>query len=145
VLSVERHRSLPQTLLHADVHLKNWYIAANGEMGLGDWQNVCRGHWGRDVAYAMATALSVEDRRRWEEDLLKYYLESLRQAGGPAVAFDSAWDTYRLQLFAALAYWTVTLVPNPEMPDMQPEETSRAFIRRIATAIDDLGALGVAK
>jgi hypothetical protein len=69
----------------------------------------------------------------------------LRQAGRPAVAFDSAWDTYRLQPFAALAYWTVTLVPNPEMPDMQPEESSRAFIRRIASAIDDLGALGVAK
>ena len=29
------HSELPRTLIHSDVHLKNWYINADGEMGIG--------------------------------------------------------------------------------------------------------------
>ena len=80
LLSVERHNQLPLTLAHGDVHLKNWYVAGNGEMGLGDWQCAGRGHWGRDVVYSLATALTTENRRAWEKDLLRYYLDAT--AGG---------------------------------------------------------------
>ncbi len=139
--SVELHSTLPRTLIHSDVHLKNWYVAANGEMGLNDWQCACKGNWGRDLAYCIATALAIDDRRAWERDLLTLYLAELRAAGAPAPDFDTAFRIYRQQLFSALAWWTGTLGQPPEAPAMQPKDSSMAFIGRMATAIDDLDAL----
>jgi phosphotransferase family enzyme len=138
---VDDHRRLPRMLIHSDVHLKNWFVAANGEMGLNDWQCSSKGNWSRDLAYAISTALTIEDRRAWEKDLLRYYLDRLHAAGGAKVGFDEAWSLYRQQLFAALAWWTGTLGQPPEAPKMQPPETSITFIERMAHAIDDLDAL----
>jgi hypothetical protein len=140
--SVARHRELPRTLLHSDPHLKNWYVAASGEMGLNDWQCACKGNWGRDISYAMTTALTTENRRAWERDLIRLYLESLVAAGGPKLRFDDAWTIYRQQTFSALAWWTGTLGQPPEAPIMQPRESSIEFIGRMTRAIDDLDALG---
>lgn len=142
VQSVMRHTTLPMTLAHGDVHLKNWYVAGNGSMGLSDWQCCARGHWSRDFAYTISTALTVEDRRAWEKDLLRYYLQRLQSAGGPVVPFDEAWNHYRQQLLSSLAWWTVTLTPPPGLPDMQPRDITLEFIRRISIAMDDVDSLG---
>lgn len=139
--SVERHGVLPRGLVHSDVHLKNWYVAGNGEMGLNDWQCACKGNWGRDLAYCISTALAIDDRRAWERELLQLYLEALRGGGVSAPDFDTAWTIYRQNLFSALAWWTGTLGQPPEAPKMQPRESSLVFIGRMATAIDDLDAL----
>jgi thiamine kinase-like enzyme len=139
--SVERHNSLPLTLMHGDVHLKNWYIAGNGEMGLSDWQTVSRGHWSRDVCYAISSALTVENRRLWEKDLLRFYLDHLQAAGGPKVDFDDAWLNYRQQLMTALTWWTITLAPTDDIPDMQPRDITLEMVKRIGTAVDDCGSL----
>jgi hypothetical protein len=139
--SVSAHGDLPRTLIHSDVHLKNWYIDADGEMGLNDWQCSCKGNWGRDLAYGLSTALSIANRREWDEQLVAYYVEQLHAAGAPNVGFDSAWRLYRQNLFSALAWWTGTLGQPPEAPKMQPPESSREFIRRMTHAIDDLDAL----
>lgn len=58
--SVEHHEDLPPTLIHGDVHLGNWYTTASGAMGLCDWQCVSVGHWSRDLAYALSSALDIE-------------------------------------------------------------------------------------
>jgi thiamine kinase-like enzyme len=134
------HSRLPATLLHSDVHLKNWYVAANGEMGLTDWQVLTRGNGVRDLAYAISTALAIEDRRAWERDLIRYYLECLREASGSAPAFEDTLALYRQQLFCALAMWTTTLAPPAGAPVMQPPATALKFIERMAHAIDDLDA-----
>ncbi|HTK64198.1 MAG TPA: phosphotransferase [Pseudonocardia sp.] len=139
--SVEAHSSLPRTLIHSDVHLKNWYIDADGEMGLNDWQCSCKGNWGRDIAYAISTALTPENRREWDRELVTYYVDQLHAAGVEGVDFETAWRLYRQNLFSALAWWTGTLGQPPEAPKMQPPATSREFIRRITAAIDDLDAL----
>jgi Phosphotransferase enzyme family len=139
--SVELHNHLPHTLAHGDVHLKNWYVAGNGEMGLSDWQCAGRGHWGRDDAYAIATALTIDNRRAWEKDLLRYYLDHLSAAGGPTVKFEDAWIHYRQQLMTALTWWTITLRPTKDLPDMQPRDTTLAFIGRISQAMEDVGTL----
>ena len=141
VESVDLHDSLPNTFIHSDVHIKNWYLADNDVMGLTDWQCCCVGHWSRDFAYAISTCLAVEDRRRWERDLLKHYLDVLHEVSGQKVAFEEAWNYYRQQLMTALAWWTVTFTPPWYMPEMQPGETSLELIRRISTAMDDLDSL----
>jgi len=140
---VDVHRSLPRMLIHSDVHLKNWFVAGD-RMGLNDWQCSSKGHWGRDVAYVLSTSLAIEDRRSWEKDLLRFYLDRLHATGGAKVPFDEAWTIYRHQLFSALAWWTGTLGQPPDAPKMQPPETSVEFIKRMTHAIDDLDALDVA-
>ena len=139
--SVNAHRNLPHTVVHSDVHLKNWYITADKHMGLSDWQCMCVGHWGRDLAYVISTSLPTGDRRAWEKDLIQYYLAELKANGGPDTPFSEAWNYYRQNLFGALAWWTPVLSPNPDVPDMQPLDTSLEFISRMTHAIDDTQAL----
>lgn len=136
-----RHGELPLTITHGDVHLKNWYITADDRMGLSDWQVTSKGHWSRDVAYTIATALTIDQRRGWERELLRHYLDAFAAAGGEAVSFDDAWLNYRQQMLTTLAWWTMTLTPLGDVPDMQPRDITLEFIRRIATAMDDLDTL----
>jgi hypothetical protein len=144
VRSVQWQATQPETVTHSDVHLKNWYQRPDGAMGLSDWQCVGRGHWARDVAYAVATALTVEERRATERDLLRFYLDALHARGGPRLEFDAAWTAYRAQLLSALAWWTMTLTPSAAMPDMQPLGTTNVFLSRIAIAMDDLDSIDAA-
>jgi hypothetical protein len=139
--AVARSHERPKTIAHGDVHLKNWYVAGSGEMGLSDWQCTTIGHWGRDVSYTLGTALTVENRRAWERDLIRLYLEELARHGGPVVSFDQAWTIYREQMLPAMAWWTITLNPAPGMPEMQPRPTAVEFVTRLGTAMDDLDSL----
>lgn len=143
--SVAFHDHGMQTLAHHDVHLKNWYVAGNGEMGLSDWQCAVRGHWSRDVAYTLATALTIDDRRAWEDDLLRYYFDHLEAEGGPKVDFAEGKLNYAQQMITALTWWTITINPAPGMPDMQPLDITQEFIRRIGAAMEDLGTMDALK
>ena len=141
--SALRHEQLPEYVIHSDVHLRNWYVTREGRMGLNDWQCVCRGHWSRDLAYCLSTALSIDNRRAWERELIVYYLDRLHEAGGPRVEFDFAWRHYREQMLGALAWWTGTLGQPRDKQDMQPPEVSMSLIERMAAAVDDVEALDV--
>lgn len=139
--SAKRHNDLPHTLTHGDDHQRNWYITPDGRMGLNDWQAATRGHWSRDVIYAMVTSLTVEDRRAWLPELLRHYHEQLQQVAGRSLPFAQLETEVRAQLMTVLAFWTITINPAPGMPDMQPRDSTLEFIRRIATAMDDLDSL----
>jgi aminoglycoside phosphotransferase (APT) family kinase protein len=139
--SIALHDGLPATVIHNDVHLGNWYRTADGRMGLCDWQAVVTGHWSRDLAYALSTMLTIEDRRAWERDLVERYATALGAAGGPPTTAPEAFDAYRRQVWGALAYWAPTYSPPRLMPsDMQPRAISGELLRRISTACDDLDA-----
>jgi hypothetical protein len=138
---VELHETMPRGMTHNDVHLKNWFIRADGEMGINDWQNSAQGNGSRDLAYCISTAVVPEKPRDWERDLLRFYIEEFAARGGPQLDFDVTYKRYRQQLFAALAWWSGTLGQPPDAPAMQPRATSLEFIRRTTVAIDDLDAL----
>lgn len=136
----------PVTFLHYDVHIGNWYMTGEGRMGLCDWQCTVKGNWACDVAYAVSSALTVEDRRAWERDLLRLYLDRLRAAGvREAPAFDQAWLAYRQQLFHALIFWIYTIGAGAMQPNMQPDAFSMLNIERFANAIVDLDSLASVK
>lgn len=141
VASLAMHDTTPKTLIHSDVHLGNWYVTGAGRMGLCDWQCISRGHWARDLAYTLSTALTVDDRRTWEEGLLRRYAAAMSARTGRDFTYDEVFDAYRRQVPAALLMWTTTLVPAPTMPDMQPIEMSRAMVTRLSHAMDDLDSL----
>jgi thiamine kinase-like enzyme len=141
--SLEHLRELPLTLCHGDVHLKNWYQCDDGRVGLGDWGVTHRGHWSRDLAYTLTTALTIDDRRAYEGDLIAYYLEKLAAEGGPRVSIDFAMRAYKLSLPSAFAFWTLTLKPDPAFPEMQPAATAKVFIKRIGQAMIDHKAMDI--
>lgn len=86
---------MPRTLLHGDAHAGQTYLTSAGKMGLGDWQAILQGGWAFDFAYLVNSGCEPEDRRLWQEDLLRGYTETLREAGGPALGFDAAMLSYR--------------------------------------------------
>jgi aminoglycoside phosphotransferase (APT) family kinase protein len=135
------HDNGPQGLLHSDVHIGNWYLTGAGTMGLCDWQCLSRGHWSRDVAYAVAAALTPEDRRAWEKDLLTRYLERFAALGGTRPDFNESFNHYRQQMVHALLMWTITLCHSPLLPNMQSKDTTLTMIERISTTMADLDTL----
>lgn len=135
------HQSEPNVFLHSDVHIGNWYQTGAGLMGLCDWQCPSRGHWARDFAYAVSAGLTPENRRSWERDLLRRYLDRLAEQGGERIEFDRGFGYYRQQLLHAFPMWTITLCHSRLLPSMQSEATTIEMIKRIAAAMDDLDAL----
>jgi aminoglycoside phosphotransferase (APT) family kinase protein len=135
------HESEPQGLLHSDVHIGNWYQTGTAKMGLCDWQCLARGHWSRDLAYAVTAALTPDDRRNWEKDLLLRYLDRFAELTGTTPDLDGSFLHYRQQMVHALLMWTITLCHSPLLPNMQSEETTLAMIGRISTAMADLDSL----
>ena len=144
--SIRTHETLPATVIHGDSHLKQWYVRKDGgTMGVSDWQCASFGHWSRDVAYCVATSLAIEDRREWEQELLRRYMEMMRSQGAAMPDFDEAWLRYRQNLVSILSWWTGTLLPTADQPDMQPRDTTLEFIKRLTHAIDDTGALDLCR
>jgi hypothetical protein len=131
----------PMTLLHGDPHVGNTYRTGAGAMAFSDWQVCMRGGWGFDYAYAVSTALTVEDRRAWEDELLAFYLERLARAGGQAPEFAVAKRIYTQCLMYPLHTWTTVIGRSAVQPLMQEEDVCRLIIERVSHAIDDLGAI----
>ncbi len=82
-----------QCLIHGDMHLGNLYVDADDRPGFLDMQPA-RAHWALEVAYHIGVGLDIADRRRWEQDLLRIYLETLAEEGIRPPPFDEAWADY---------------------------------------------------
>jgi aminoglycoside phosphotransferase (APT) family kinase protein len=131
----ELNERQPQTFVHGDTHLGNWYFEADLAPGLLDWQCCMRGPWAHDVSYFITCALSVEDRRAYERDLLKQYLGDLRAAGGEPPSFDQAWLEHRRQMIHGLP------MTVPSAPSQFSQTNLLAYSYRFSQAAADLEAL----
>lgn len=115
VRRVQAHQAhLPRTLLHGDLHTGNTYRLPDGKGGVVDWQLAVRGFCLHDVTYLLVTALSVEQRRRHERELLAWYLDRLGAAGVVAVPDpDTAFLEYRRAVaWCVYVGWLTTPVEN---------------------------------
>jgi thiamine kinase-like enzyme len=139
--SLKINVSGPQTMLHSDVHPGNWYVTKDGGMGLCDWQCVSQGGSALDIAYALASNLTPEDRRQWERDLIVRHGERLAEAGIKPPRFDEAFLAYRQQMPHAMMMWLATLGRHALQPEFQAHDVTIETIRRICMAADDLEAL----
>jgi hypothetical protein len=92
----------------------------------------------------VTAALTPDDRRAWEKDLLGRYLERFAALTGERPTFNESFRNYRHQMVHALLMWTITLCHSRLLPNMQPEDTTLTMIERITTAMTDLDALDVA-
>lgn len=137
---------LPRTLLHGDCHVGQGYINGEGHMGIADWQSIMTGNWAYDYSYLVGSSCEPDDRRAWERDLLNRYLTKLAEAGGKSPSFEEAWQLYRSNMCYPCTAWSFAFGHAFYQPEMQPADTCRTVIRRLATAVDDLKsfeALGV--
>lgn len=120
-------------LLHGDCHAGNvYYGPGEDEAGVLDWSLLRWGSWAHDVGYYLQSALSIEQRRAWEGELLDHYVAALAEAGGPQLSREEAWDAYAIQPLYGFMTWMATF------PEMQGEETCRNTVERFATAAVDL-------
>ena len=126
-----------QTLLHGDAHLSNIYILPDDTAGFLDWQVVRRGNWIQDVGYFLIGALTVEDRRANERNLLELYLEALDLPAADRPGWSEAWLRYRQSPAYGLAIWLSTLGTD----GWQPHEVSRALNERYGAAMVDLESI----
>jgi len=114
-LALHRHQqSLPQTLVEGDMPIGNSYILPDGSGGLLDWQLTCRGHHMHDVSYLVTTALSVEDRRAHEQDLVRFYLDRLAVEGvADCPSFEESFTEFgRCLMWGVYIGWLTTPVVN---------------------------------
>jgi hypothetical protein len=127
-------RSGPATVIHGDPHIGNVFFDQQGA-GLLDWQLATSGHWAADVVYAVASAMSIEDRRSHDQDLLRHYLDRLASHGVVAPRFADAWTAYR-----AFALWGFVAFLTPGQ-GVQGEDYNATVGERHAVAAVDLESL----
>lgn len=133
--------TVPTTFLHGDVHPGNWYLTGDERPGLFDWQMCVIGGPARDLAYSLTTHLTVEQRRRWERDLLDRYRDELGSRGVDAPTADELFTGYRGQIVYGIFAWLATIGRSPLQPKYQPDEISLANLARMTQACADLDTL----
>jgi hypothetical protein len=128
----------PLTLLHGDAHIGNTYVLPDDSVGFLDWQVVRRGNWSQDVGYFVQGALTDQDRRACERDILARYLKALDRD----VSFDDGWLWYCASPAYGLAVWLATLGSDGGAQDF---DICRLLAARHARAAVDLDAFEAVK
>lgn len=125
----------PQTLLHGDPHIGNTYVLPDDTVGFLDWQMVRRGNFSLDLGYFLQGALTIEDRRRSERDLVEEYRAALSLPSDEMPSADEIWLRYRASVAHGLAIWIATLSGGDAW---QSPEICVALARRYSAAFVDL-------
>jgi hypothetical protein len=124
----------PWPVIHGDAHIGNVYLDGTGRPALLDWQTVQRGPWYLDVGYHIASALTVEDRRRAERDLVAHYLDELRGHGVEVPARPDPWLGIRRGILRGFYMWGITMKVRPAVTSV--------MLHRLGTAAEDHDAYG---
>jgi aminoglycoside phosphotransferase (APT) family kinase protein len=125
-----------RTVIHGDAHIGNLFDD-HGRTGFLDWGLVVVTTPLRDLSYFLAMALSIEDRRSHERDLIRHYLEVSAALGGEEISFERAWQNHRIQA-AYLAPACCQIVTFPADASERRQRFANAFLARAEAAIEDL-------
>lgn len=135
----------PVAVVHGDYRLDNLLFPEADPSGVAavDWQTASYGPPARDVAFFLSTCLDVDDRRRHEGDLVAAYHRALLAHGVDGYTAEQCFADYRLAmlhgpLIILLGRLTAGITERGD-------EMFRTMWRRSAAAIDDLGALDLAR
>lgn len=132
----------PTTLVHGDYRGDNLLFGGPGEDGLAalDWQGCGVGCGLHDVAFFLATSVSIDERRRIERDAVDEYHDTVCRLGA-AKAFtrEDCWRSYRQNILGALMPMVIGSGAI-KMGDETIRNQTRVLLRRTVTAIEDLAA-----
>jgi hypothetical protein len=131
----------PKSLVHIDYRPDNMMFAtpAGGRpLTVLDWQSLAFGCGVTDVAYFLAGALSREERRAREKDLLREYHERMAELG-VVYDFEDLWRDYRSRAFALflVAFYASMIVTQTSRGD----DMFMAMIRQATDQAIDLDSL----
>ncbi|AZG47709.1 hypothetical protein D7316_04321 [Gordonia insulae] len=132
----EHDDAATHTINHGDAHFAQLYRIPGSAPAFLDWQTACLAPWAHDVSYFLGSALSIEDRRDRERELLRHYVSSLAGNGGPQLGDDDAWYEYRLHTLHGFAWMCVPTV-------MQPSDVVQAMAHRYGAALEDHDPIGM--
>jgi Ecdysteroid kinase-like family len=126
----EREQHGPLCLVHGDAHQGNSYLGADGRRIWLDFQLVRRGSSWRDVSYFMIGALTVDERRTHDRELIALYRNVLTAAGAQGVPDDNkTWEQLRRWPAYGMQCW----LGNVDRWGQAGVE----MIRRVYTAAED--------
>ena len=128
-------QSLPQCVLHGDVHLGNLYIDADGGPGFLDTL-ASRGPAMLEVSYHVSAAVDIADRPRWEGALI-VILDELQRNGAEPPPFDQAMRQYAIFLLYGFFIWMTT------ESHYQMESVNTANAARVNAAMIDHNIMGL--
>lgn len=128
--------------IHGDYRLDNLLFGPDGRVFAVDWQTLEIGLPARDLAYLLATCLSVEDRRSAEVELVESYREELARHGVTDYEPAECFDDYRLGMLQCplIIVLGATYGTRTERGDAM----FAAMISRSCQAIRDLGSVELA-
>ena len=124
----------PVCVVHGDAHVGNVFFDPDGTPGLLDWQGTKRARWAYDIAQFVISALSIEERRAQERDLLRHYLGHLEALGVTSPSWDAAWLDYQRHTIYPLVGWLCT-------EGYQPESVAAANVAQFGAAAADFDLL----
>jgi hypothetical protein len=133
----------PKTICHGDFRVDNLLFdddAPEGErVGVIDWQISTRAPGVGDVAYFLCQSMSVEDRRRHEEGLVRGWYDAVEAAVGRPLdeyPFAAAWDAYRRTILFTTVY-AVTAAGAMDPANERGRELVEAMsVRAFSAALD---------
>lgn len=116
-------------IVHGDTHIGNTFITPAGEPGFLDWQGMHSGSALHDIAYFIAGSLTIEDRRKHEDELFQHYLDCLHKAGAPKFERADVWEEYRKHHLHGFA-WALTgpMMQTKERVDIMSERHCAAIV-----------------
>lgn len=124
-------KSPARCMVHGDSHPGNLFFEPDGAPGFLDWQRFMQCDWAHDVSYFLIGCLDADDCAAHEQDLVRHYLEALKESGVEAPIWDEAWLSYRRHAMYGLV-WNV--VP----PTMQPAAVCEMEAVRFNRAVQRL-------
>lgn len=130
----------PVTMTHGDLHIGNTYVLPDDTVGFLDWQVVRRGGWSQDLGHFIGSALTKEDRRAHERELLEIYRTSLDVPKDELPSAEQAWLVYRASAIYGLTIWLSTLGTDGWQSRVVCETLADSFAAAFVE-LDTLGAL----
>lgn len=98
-------RHPPYSIFHGDYRLDNvLFLAKDHDRAVAfDWGGVSWASPMRDVAYFLGNGLTITNRRKWEKDLVRGYLNEVNSRSKVKMSWEHAWKEYRLASLYGLA------------------------------------------
>ncbi len=130
-----------KTVVHGDYRGDNVLFGGEGTNNIAviDWQGCGIGCGMYDVAFFLATSVSIDDRRRVERDALHEYHDIVCRMGAENYSWNDCWRSYRQNMLGTLMPMVLGAGGIDANDDALRNQT-HALLERTLTAIDDLNA-----
>ena len=130
------HNSEPTTLNHADVHIENLLFNDEGNAILIDWQLAGQKVLPFDISKLLALSLTVGQRRKHEDRLLKEYHDLLPNSIKTIYGFERLLLDYRACITRSMLSAVMAVGPRFEGRQDRLENAS-VMARRVIAAVKD--------